>query len=199
MPPHLYLASSNAGKLRELSALARAEGFELASVPGYDRLPAFPEDEPSFALNAMQKALYYSRGSELLVVADDSGLVVEALGGRPGVRSARYAGPEATDAENNNKLLEELKGVPADKRGARFVCALAVARGDRIVGIFSDYVEGLMLDGPRGTGGFGYDPLFFLPERGCTTAELSSEEKNRISHRGKAFSKLLAFLKGRES
>ena len=218
----LYLASSNSGKLRELSALAGAEGIELETVPGYDRRPPFPEDEPSFALNALEKALYYSRnagsngsprqeprgsgvmgnassgqpgGSGVLVVADDSGLVVEALGGQPGVRSARFAGPGATDADNNRKLLEELRGVPAEKRGARFVCVLALARGGRALGIFSDYVEGRILEAPRGSGGFGYDPLFFLPERGCTTAELAPEEKNRVSHRGKAFRKLLALVK----
>jgi len=223
----LYLASSNSGKLRELSALAGAEGIELETVPGYDRRPPFPEDEPSFALNALEKALYYSRhgavedapgrgpsgrsrwaelglakggqgkaeGPEALVVADDSGLVVEALEGQPGVRSARFAGPGATDADNNRKLLEELRGVPAEKRGARFVCVLALARGGRVLGIFSDYVEGRILEAPRGSGGFGYDPLFFLPERGCTTAELAPEEKNRVSHRGKAFRKLLALVK----
>jgi XTP/dITP diphosphohydrolase len=249
----LFLASSNRGKLRELSALARAEGFELETVPGYERVPRFPEDEASFALNAMEKALYYSgkvvlegpprrpstalgviepRGSgvgakqdekqesprpsgrgrwaehpmrradvgatgdeKFLVIADDSGLVVEALGGRPGVRSARYAGPEATDEENNRKLLEEMRGVPEEKRGARFVCVLALARGERVVGIFSDSVEGRIAEAPRGSGGFGYDPLFFLPERGCTTAELTPEEKNRVSHRGKAFVKLLRFVR----
>jgi len=191
----LYLASSNAGKLRELTALAHSQGFELAPVPDYDRLPPHPEDEPSFALNALEKALYYSRGSDLLVVADDSGLVVDALGGRPGVRSARYAGAGATDADNNRKLLEELSGVPPEKRAARFVCALALARSDQVLALFSDYVEGRLLDAPRGAGGFGYDPLFYLPERGCTSAELSPEEKNRLSHRGKAFRKLLAFLK----
>jgi XTP/dITP diphosphohydrolase len=191
----LYLASSNAGKLRELSALARAEGFELATVPGYERVAPFAENEPSFALNALEKALYYSRGSDSLVVADDSGLVVEALGGQPGVRSARYAGAAATDAENNQKLLEELRSVPAEKRGARFVCVLALAQGEKVLAIFSDYVEGRILEAPRGRGGFGYDPLFLLPERGCSSAELALEEKNRLSHRGKAFRKLLAFVR----
>jgi len=220
MPPRLYLASSNPGKLRELSALAATEGFEFAPVPGYEELPPYPEDQPSFALNALEKALYYScnvasavsprqvpfgsaqdrpGGPGVLVVADDSGLVVDALSGRPGVRSARYAGPTATDADNNRKLLEELRGVAPEKRAARFVCALALARGDRLLALFSDNVEGRLLEAPRGAGGFGYDPLFLLPELGRTTAELAPEEKNRLSHRGKAFRKLLAFLEGRES
>ena len=191
----LYLASSNPGKLRELSLLAQAEGFELETVPGYDRLPPFPENESSFALNALEKALYYSRGSDLLVVADDSGLAVDALDSRPGVHSARFAGPGASDADNNRKLLEELRGLPPEKRSARFICTLALARRDHLLALFSDSVEGRVLDTPRGSGGFGYDPLFFLPERGCTTAELSPEEKNRLSHRGKAFRKLLLYLR----
>lgn len=195
MPLRLHLASSNPGKLRELGTLARAQGFELASLPGYDRLPPAPEDDHSFALNALEKALYYSRGNELLVVADDSGLVVDALHSLPGVHSARYAGPDASDADNNRKLLEELRDVPDEKRTARFISVLVLARAARPLALFSDSVAGRILREPRGTGGFGYDPLFFLPARGCTSAELSVEEKNQLSHRGKAFAKLLAYLK----
>jgi XTP/dITP diphosphohydrolase len=195
MPATLYLASANAGKLRELGALAETEGFHLAPLPGYDRLPRFPENEPSFALNALEKALYYARSGGQLVVADDSGIMLEALGGAPGVRSARYAGPQATDDDNNRKLLEELAGVPAEKRTARYVCVLALARGGRALAIFSDTCEGRLLDAPRGRGGFGYDPLFFFPPLGKTMAELDVAEKNRHSHRGKAFQKLLAYLR----
>lgn len=196
-PPTLNLASSNPGKLRELSAAAQANGIELALLPAYDQLAPFPENESSFALNALEKALYYSRGHDGLVCADDSGLCVEALGGRPGVHSARYAGPEASDEANNRKLLAELEGVPEEKRAARFVCVLALARGGRLLALFSDYVAGRILPAPRGAGGFGYDPVFFYPPLGKATAELAPEEKNRISHRGKAFAKLLAYLKGR--
>jgi len=195
----LYLASSNRGKLRELGALAEAEGFELALLPDYDRLPAHAENHASFALNALDKALYYSQASDALVVADDSGLVVEALGGRPGVRSARYAGPNATDENNNRKLLEEMRGVPEEKRGARFVCVLGLARHGRALALFSDFYEGRILEAPRGTGGFGYDPLFFIPPLGRTGAELSPQEKNRWSHRGKAFAKLLAYLREKQA
>jgi XTP/dITP diphosphohydrolase len=168
-PVALYLASSNPGKLRELGALAREEGIELALLPDYD----------------------YSQSSDLLIAADDSGLVVDALDGRPGVHSARYAGPEATDDDNNRKLLEELRHVPDGERTARFVSVLVLARAGRPLALFSDSVSGQILRESRGSGGFGYDPLFFIPSRGCTSAELSVEEKNQLSHRGKAFRKLL--------
>ncbi|MGH9862218.1 MAG: RdgB/HAM1 family non-canonical purine NTP pyrophosphatase [Candidatus Acidiferrales bacterium] len=199
MASRLYLASSNRGKLRELGALAEPEGFELVLLSDYDRLPPHPEDHASFALNALDKALYYSQASDGLVVADDSGLVVDALGGRPGVRSARYAGPSATDEDNNRKLLEELRGVPEEKRSARFVCVLALAREGRALALFSDFYEGRILEAPRGRGGFGYDPLFLIPSLGRTGAELSPQEKNRWSHRGKACAKLLAYLRQQSS
>ncbi|MBI2957015.1 MAG: non-canonical purine NTP pyrophosphatase [Acidobacteria bacterium] len=191
----VFLASSNRGKVRELVALAQAEGFTLEPVPGYERLPRFPESEPSFALNALEKALHYSRRAEGLVVADDSGIVLEALGGGPGAQSARYAGPRSTDADNNRKLLEELRGLPEDKRAARYVCVLALAQRGHLLALFSDSCAGRILEAPRGAGGFGYDPLFFFPPLGKTMAELDVAEKNLHSHRGKAFRKLLAYLR----
>ena len=190
----LYLATSNPGKLRELGALAQAEGFELAALPGYERLPRAPEEDASFALNALEKALHYSRLCEGLVVADDSGLIVDALGGRPGPHSARYAGPQATDADNNRKLLEELRGVPEAKRAARYLCMLALAEKERLLALFSDSCAGRILEAPRGAAGFGYDPLFFFPPLGKTMAELEVAEKNRHSHRGKAFKALVEYL-----
>ena len=193
--PRLYLATSNPGKLRELGALAAAEGFGLEALPGYAGLPRFPESEPSFALNALEKALHYSRLCEGLVVADDSGLVVDALNGRPGPHSARYAGAEATDEDNNRKLLAELRGVPGAKRVARYVCVLALAERDRLLAIFSDSCVGRILEAAQGAGGFGYDPLFFFPPLGKTMAELSVDEKNKHSHRGKAFRMLLQYLR----
>lgn len=214
----LYLASSNPGKLRELAALAQAEGIELAPVPGYEQLPPYPEDQPSFALNALEKALHYSLavssaesprqepppeysgqagGSEVLVLADDSGLVVDALGGRPGVRSARYAGPNATDEDNNRKLIEELRGLPQEKRAARYVCVLALAQRNRVLALISDFCDGHILETPRGAGGFGYDPYFFYPPLNCTLAEVTTAEKNQHSHRAKAFRKLLTYLQQR--
>jgi len=191
----LYLASSNRGKLRELAALAQTEGFALEPLSGYDRLPKFPENEPSFALNALEKALHYSRHADGLVVADDSGIAVDTLGGRPGVHSARYAGPSATDEDNNRKLLEELRSVPEEKRTARYICVLALAQQDRTLALFSAACEGRLLETPRGMGGFGYDPLFFFPPLSKAMAELDVAEKNVHSHRGKAFRKLLSYLK----
>ncbi len=195
MGEKLYLASANKGKRRELAALAQADGVELALLPDYNRLPRFPESEASFALNALEKALHYSHLGDALILADDSGIVVDALGGAPGVHSARYAGPQVRNEDNNRKLLEELKGLPEEKRAARYVCVIALARQDRILGVFSDSCDGRILAAPRGQGGFGYDPLFYFPPLQQTMAELGVEEKNRHSHRGKAFRKLLDYLK----
>ncbi len=193
----LFLASSNRGKLRELGALAANQGFELEPLPGHDKLPKFPEDEPSFALNVLEKALHYSRAADGFVVADDSGIVVDALGGRPGVKSARYAGPQATDEDNNRKLLDELRGVPEEKRTARYICVLALARRNQTLAMFSAACEGRILEALRGSGGFGYDPLFFFPLLGKTMAELAVAEKNQYSHRGQAFVKLLDYIRQR--
>ncbi|HEX9627124.1 MAG TPA: non-canonical purine NTP pyrophosphatase, partial [Acidiferrobacterales bacterium] len=154
MAKRIYLASSNKGKLRELAALAQAEGFALEPLPGYEGLPKFPESEASFALNALEKALYYSRHADGLVMADDSGIVVDALGGRPGVHSARYAGPSASDEDNNRKLLEELHDVPEEKRMARYICILALAQRERVLALFSAACEGRLLEAPRGANGF---------------------------------------------
>jgi XTP/dITP diphosphohydrolase len=201
-PVRLYLASGNPGKIEEFRALARgAEASassgaqaELELAPWFDSLPAFDEDAPTFAENALGKALHYSRGREEFVFADDSGLVVPALGGAPGVRSARYAGPGATSAERNAKLLGELRGKSGPERAAHFVCAIALVAQGRAVAVVSERVDGVILEAARGAGGFGYDPVFYLPELGKSFAELSGEEKNKHSHRGKAFRRLLCLL-----
>lgn len=195
---HLLLASGNSGKLREFRALA-AEGvpapaIKLDLLPGFSQLPAFDESAPTFAENSAGKALHYSRFAELPIFADDSGLVVEALGGSPGVRSARYAGPNASDAERIAKLLAELRATGSRDRRARFVCVLALAHRGEMVAVFSDAVEGEIADGPRGADGFGYDPIFLIPALGKTFAELSGESKNLYSHRGKAFRQLLSYV-----
>jgi XTP/dITP diphosphohydrolase len=206
----LFLASSNPGKLRELT-LAWKHAFEtrkrpakrrrspkprieMCLLPRFDRLPAFKEAYSSFALNASGKALHYSRFSREMVLADDSGLVVNALGGAPGISSARYAGPNASDADRIQRLLGQMKDVPENQRGARFVCALALAQKGRLIAFFSDYVEGRILTAPRGSGGFGYDPVFFFEPFQKTFAEISRKEKNLVSHRGKALHKLVEFL-----
>jgi XTP/dITP diphosphohydrolase len=193
-PAELLLASSNPGKLREYRILAAGNPVELESMPQVARLPAYEESAPTFAENAAGKALHYSRFVEGAVIADDSGLVVPALAGAPGVHSARYVGPGATDADRVAKLLREMRGKKGEERRARFVCVLALADRGRAIAIFSDAVEGVLADEPRGTNGFGYDPIFFFEKLGRTYAEITREEKNEFSHRGRAFRKLLAFL-----
>ena len=197
-PLRLFVASSNPGKLREYRALAEPAGasVDLAFVPDFDSLPVFEETWPTFAENAAGKVLHYSRFTPGIVIADDSGLVVPALGGAPGVQSARYAGPDASDADRIRKLLGEMRGKNGEDRRARFVCVVAVAESRKMRGLFSASAEGILLDEPRGNSGFGYDPIFFFPALGKTFAEISREEKNLYSHRGKAFHKALDFLLG---
>jgi XTP/dITP diphosphohydrolase len=200
-PVRLFLASSNPGKLAEYRALAqtvesgRAQGEIIVELlPGFSDLPGFDEDAPTFAENAAGKALHYSRSRDGLVFADDSGLVVPALDGAPGVLSARYAGPNASSAERNTKLLRALTEKTGGERSAYFVCAIALAERGRAKAIVTARVDGEILDAPRGEGGFGYDPVFFVPALGKGFAEISAAEKNEHSHRGRAFRKLLTFL-----
>jgi XTP/dITP diphosphohydrolase len=194
----LFLASSNSGKLREFSAIAAEirSTIELALLPGFSELAAFSEDAPTFAENAVGKALHASSISDDAVCADDSGLVVPALGGEPGVRSARYAGVNATGNQNNEKLLDALLGKSGKEREAHFVCALAVARKGNVLAVITNRVDGAILEAPRGSGGFGYDPVFFFPPLNKAFAEISGAEKNLYSHRGKAFRRLLEVLPG---
>jgi XTP/dITP diphosphohydrolase len=194
----VFLASSNVGKLREYRVLAETAGpaalFELELLAKFESLPVFEESAPTFAENAAGKALHYSRFQEGLVFADDSGLVVPALGGAPGVHSARYAGVGVENSKRIEKLLREMANLKDEERSAYFVCAIALARGGRALAIVTDRVDGRILEVPRGTGGFGYDPMFYFPALKKTFAELSADEKNQHSHRGKAFRKLLAVL-----
>ena len=173
----------------------RVEGLSAAG-------PAIPEpveDGRTFLANALIKARYYAEKMGRLVLADDSGLEVDALGGEPGVRSARYSGVEGgrreVDPANNARLLDEMRAVPDEKRTARFVCVLVLADPQRTWAVARGEVEGRIVHAERGRNGFGYDPLFLLPERGVTTAELSPEEKNAISHRGNAARQLARLLK----
>jgi len=197
-PAKLFLASSNPGKLAEYRELVTPSAsllpVDLALLPDFEALPVFEENFPTFAENAAGKALHYSRHTDGLVFADDSGLVVLALGGAPGVHSARYAGPQATNAQRIEKLLGELLGKAVSERSAHFVCAIALAKRGRALAIVTDRVDGEILDAPRGSGGFGYDPVFYFPALGKTFAEIPAEEKNQRSHRGKAFRRLLAAL-----
>jgi XTP/dITP diphosphohydrolase len=192
----LYLASGNAGKLKEFRMLAEARGKKrrLEPLPSYAKLAEFEESAPTFAENAAGKAFYYSRQSDGIVFADDSGLVVPALGGAPGVLSARYAGPGASNEEKIAKLLFEMKGLEGANRSAYFVCVIAAVRDGHAVAVVSERVDGEILGEPRGSKGFGYDPVFLFPPLGKTFAELRAEEKSQHSHRGKAFRRLLEVL-----
>jgi XTP/dITP diphosphohydrolase len=193
-PPRLFLASSNPGKLREYRELAGESPVQMDLLPGFSGFPAFDENAPTFAENSAGKALHYSQFTPEMVVADDSGLVVPALGGAPGIHSARYAGPGASDADRVQKLLREMQGKEGDDRRARFVCVVTLARAGRAIAITSDYVEGTLTHEPRGAQGFGYDPIFFCRALGHTFAEASQSEKNNYSHRGRAFRKALSRL-----
>jgi XTP/dITP diphosphohydrolase len=188
----LLLASSNANKLREYRSMAEGCAIELDLLPRFLELPPFPEDAPTFAENAAGKALHYSRSSEEIIFADDSGLVVPALDGAPGVHSARYAGPDVNDATRIEKLLTEMRGMKGDERRARFVCVIAAARAGQMLVVVSDSAEGIITDDARGHEGFGYDPIFYFSPSGKTFAEFREAEKNKVSHRGNAFRKLLA-------
>lgn len=198
MMQKLLMASGNAGKLREFRDMASQQvpGMELDLIPGFAQIPPFVESAPTFAENAAGKALHYSRFTKLPIFADDSGLAVEALGGAPGVQSARYAGRNASDADRVAKLLQELRTTGTNNRKACFVCVLALAQRGQILAIISDAVAGVIADQSRGRGGFGYDPVFVIPELDKSFAELSGEMKHQYSHRGKAFRKLLRYATG---
>jgi XTP/dITP diphosphohydrolase len=198
----LYIATSNPGKLRDFAAVAGAH-VSLEPLPGLAEIPVPPEDAPTFEGNARAKAIFYSRHAPgAIVLADDSGLEVDALDGDPGVRSARYADDrnypasegDTTDERNNACLLQALMHVLEGSRQARYRCALAAARDGQVIQIADGFVEGEILNVPRGTLGFGYDPLFFLPQYQKTMAELDAATKLAFSHRGNALRALLATL-----
>lgn len=193
------IATSNPGKLRDFAAAAAEHGIAIAGLPEFSSLPQVPEDQPTFEGNARKKAEAYSRFAPgAIVLADDSGLEVEALQGAPGVRSARYAAssPEenASDAANNARLLAELRDVPEDRRQARFVCVIVAARDSKALASFRGEAQGRILSAPCGSGGFGYDPLFYFRQLAKTFAELSAAQKARVSHRGQAFGKFLEWM-----
>jgi XTP/dITP diphosphohydrolase len=201
----LYVATSNQGKLRDFATASALAGSNITvePLPGLSGIPAPPEDEPTFEGNAIAKARFYSNHAPgEIVIADDSGLEVDALHGRPGVRSARFAydhnfhstktGEQlTTDQRNNLYLISLLTGVPLTERSARYHCVLAAARNGHLIAVGHGAVEGEILSQPRGTGGFGYDPLFYLPTHHRTMAEIDLETKLTLSHRGRAFAALL--------
>ena len=204
--PILYAATTSQGKLRDFSTAAQTFNIEIEPLTILATIPAPEETGVTFEENAILKAIHYSRFAPAeIILADDSGLEVDALSGAPGVRSARFASdagladsPDApldnTDVWNNILLLKKLEGIPAEKRAARYRCVLAAARNGQILHIASGAVEGTILEAPRGTGGFGYDPLFYLHELRRTMAEIDLETKLRLSHRGRALEALLKLL-----
>ena len=190
----LFLASSNPGKLREYRELAGDAAVDLNLLANFRDIPLFEENAPTFSENSAGKALYYSRFCDETVLADDSGLVVPSLGGAPGVLSARYAGPDATDQDRVRKLLHEMEGKKDDERRARFVCVTTLAKQGRALAVVSGSAQGAIARQASGQGGFGYDPIFYIEALGKTYAEISSAEKHVYSHRGKAFRKILYVL-----
>jgi XTP/dITP diphosphohydrolase len=196
------IATSNPGKLRDFAGAAAPHGIEIATIPNFASITPVVEDGETFEANARKKAEEYSRyAPSEIVLADDSGLEVDALHGAPGVHSARYAaeaphlvGSNTDDEANNARLLRELKNIPQEKRSGRFVCVLAAACDGVMLATFRGAAEGIILDAPRGTNGFGYDPLFYFPQIEKTFAELTAEEKAQYSHRGTAFRMFLEWF-----
>jgi XTP/dITP diphosphohydrolase len=186
----LVLATGNRGKVREIRRLLDGLGVTLITPDDLDSVPAVVEDGETFEANALKKARAFARAASLPALADDSGLVVTALGGRPGVHSARWGGPGATDADRCRLLLEEMDQVPDNERGAAFVCVMALCRPDGTCRTFEGRCQGRIARAPQGDNGFGYDPVFYVPEFGQTMAQLPLAVKNRISHRGRALAAL---------
>jgi XTP/dITP diphosphohydrolase len=182
----LLLATTNRHKLDEYRAIFTDLPFKLYSLQGIQLDLDVEETGTTFRENAELKALAYAHASDMLSLADDSGLEIDALGGAPGVYSARFAGPDATYEERFRLLFEQLRDVPTAQRTARFRCVICLAEPSGYLRSVEGVIEGIITEEPRGTNGFGYDPIFLVPELGKTTAELTSEEKNRISHRGRA-------------
>ena len=203
----VLIATTNPGKLRDFAGAAAPHAIEIAAIPNFASLPTVVEDGLTFEENARKKAEEYSRSAPgEIVVADDSGLEVDALNGAPGVHSARYAADqphladENTDDEANNaRLLRELRKVPRERRSGRFVCVLAAARDGQTLATFRGVAEGVILESPRGSNGFGYDPLFYFPQIQKSFAELTAEEKAHYSHRGAAFRQFLQWCDGLSS
>ena len=189
---NLYCATSNPGKLREFRVAGERFGIQVLELPGLNEIAPCEETGHTFKENAILKATYYGHHAPGLLFADDSGLEVDAMEGAPGVFSARYAGPGATDAQNNALLLGNMRG--RQKRSARFVCVIALANRGEMLRTFRGAVEGEILDKPRGAGGFGYDPLFYYPPYRKSFGEVSLEEKMAVSHRGRALTAMFRFV-----
>ena len=190
----VVIATRNSGKLREIRQILAPLGLRVLSLQDFPEIPEILEDGQTFVENAVKKATAVARRTGRVAIADDSGLAVDALDGRPGVFSSRYAGEGATDPDRYRKLLQEMAGVPPGQRGAAFICAMAAASPEGNVEFVEGKCRGEIASSPRGTQGFGYDPVFFVPELGRTMAEVEPEAKNRISHRARALERLKQVL-----
>ncbi len=190
----LIIATGNQGKVKELKKLLAHLSFDILSLKDLPNIPKIIESGTTFKENATIKAVAVSKYTQGIIMADDSGLEVDALGGEPGVYSARYAGEDARDTANNAKLLEKLQGIPLFQRTARFCCTIALVIPGQEMMLVEGYCNGLIAEEPRGDGGFGYDPLFIISSYDKTFAELPLDVKNKISHRGKAMAKALLIL-----
>jgi len=188
------LATTNQGKAREIKSYLKDLPIEIHSLQELGQLRPFTETGRTFDANARGKSLFYSKNWEGLTLAEDSGLEIESLEGEPGVLSARYSGEQATDQKNNLKVLERMKGVPSEKRSARFVSCMVLSKKGDIIKEIMESVEGIIALEEKGAYGFGYDPLFYYPPLKKTFAELLPEEKNKVSHRGRALKRLKEFL-----
>jgi len=190
----LVVATRNAGKLKEIRRLLESRGIRVRGLEEFPGVPDVVEDGETFAENAIKKAEAVAQFTSMPCLADDSGLVVDALQGRPGVHSARFSGAEADDQSNNRKLLDEMATVPEIQRQAAFCCVMALCMPGQSPRLFQGRVNGAILERQQGDGGFGYDPLFWLPGYNCTMAELPLDIKNQVSHRGQALRQLVDFL-----
>jgi XTP/dITP diphosphohydrolase len=195
IPDKILIATTNQGKVQEIRNLVKGLPALFLSLSEVPDIPEVLEDGTTFEENALKKAREMAYSTGIVTLADDSGLCVDALDGRPGVHSARYAGEDASDEEKYLRVLEEMQDVPDSERSARFVCAVALVAPDGEEKLFRGVCEGRITREPRGSSGFGYDPIFYFEEAGCTFAEMDGESKNRVSHRGRALKQFADFLR----
>jgi XTP/dITP diphosphohydrolase len=195
IPDKILIATTNQGKMKEIRNLVKGLPAVFLSLSEVPDVPEIFEDGTTFEENALKKARAISQSTGMVTLADDSGLCVDALDGRPGVLSARYAGENASDEEKYLRILEEMQNIPDSERSARFECALALVIPDGEEVIFRGVCEGRITRAPRGSSGFGYDPIFYFEEAGCTFAEMDRESKNQVSHRGRALREFAKFLR----
>ena len=195
IPDKILIATTNQGKVQEIRNLVKGLPALFLSLSEVPDIPEVLEDGATFEENALKKAREMAYSTGIVTLADDSGLCVDALDGRPGVHSARYAGEDASDEEKYLRVLEEMQDVPDSERSARFVCAVALVAPDGEEKLFRGVCEGRITREPRGSSGFGYDPIFYFEEAGCTFAQMDQESKNRVSHRGRALREFAEFLR----